>query len=78
MSDKYYTVVFVYPDGHIEELEEHFENGADAREQGNSLLAQVLNTEKFHGGFTEDKRDPYFMIVEVIGKRRNLVFESNR
>lgn len=77
MGEKYYKVVFVYPDGHIEEIEETFKEGLEAKEYGNNLLAQVANTEQFHGGLDEEKRNPYFMIVEVKGKKLKLVFESS-
>lgn len=78
MNNTYYTVVFVYPDGHIEEIEERFSKSSDAKEYGDNLLGQVYNTEKFHGGFSDDKRDPYYMIVEVVGKKRNMVYDSKR
>ena len=44
--EKRYKVVFVYPDGHIEEVDDIFTNGRDALEYGNNLLGQVINTEK--------------------------------
>ena len=74
--EKIYKVVFVYPDGHIEEIEEKFKEGSDALDYGNNLLNQVLHTEKFKNPFDEDKCDPYFMIVEVKGKKLKMVFES--
>ena len=76
MGEKYYKVVFVYPDGHIEEIEDNFNDGIEAKEYGNNLLAQVANTEQFYGGMDEEKHNPYFMIVEVKGKKLKLVFES--
>ena len=76
MAEKYYKVVFVYPDGHIEEIDQNFSEGLDAKEYGNSLLGQVINTEQFRGGSMEEKHEPYFMIVEVKGKKLHLVYES--
>lgn len=74
--EKIYKVVFVYPDGHIEEIEEAFNEGRDALEYGNNLLNQVLHTEQYKNPFEDNKQDPYFMIVEVNGKKMKMVFES--
>ena len=81
--EKYYKVVFVYPDGHIEEIEEMFRTGTEALEYGNGLIAQVHNTEGVFRGAEEDdefgfkeKIDPYYMILEIKGKRYRLVYDS--
>ena len=81
--EKYYKVVFVYPDGHIEEIEEQFKTGAEALEYGNGLIAQVNNTEGVFRGSDDDdefgfkeKIDPYYMILEIKGKKYRLVFDS--
>ena len=81
--EKRYKVVFVYPDGHIEEIEELFRNGKDALEYGRDLLAQVHNTEgvlnrrEIIDIFDERKTvEPYFMIVEINGKKYRLVYDS--
>lgn len=80
--EKQYRVVFVYPDGHIEEIDELFNKGADALEYGNNMLAQIAHTEKFHADpidddfFKREKIEPYFMIVEINGKKYRLVFDS--
>ena len=76
MGEKYYKIVFVYPDGHIEEIPEAFREGVDAKEHGNGMLSQVANTEQFHGGSDTDKREPYFMIVEIKGTKKKLVYDS--
>ena len=82
---KTFRVVFVYPDGHIEEIDDVFETGKDALEYGNNLLAQVLNTEGVFQrspdsddefGFKE-KVEAHFMIVELNGKKMHLVYDSN-
>ena len=81
--DKVYRVVFVYPDGHIEEIEELFHSGKDALEYGNSLLAQVHGTESVINRRANldifDEREsiePYFMIVELNGKKYRMVYDS--
>ena len=83
--EKYYKVVFVYPDGHIEEIQDQFQNGRDALDYGNNLIAQVKNTEGvFHRasyeldefGF-EKKQEAHFMIVEMNGKKYRLVYDSS-
>lgn len=82
---KFYKVVFVYPDGHIEEIDEQFQNGNDALEYGKNLLNQVRNTEGVlqrgsrHDddvfGFNE-KQQAHFMIVEMNGEQYRLVYDS--
>lgn len=81
---KYYKVIFVYPDGHIEEIQDQFETGRDALDYGNNLLNQVKNTEDVFqkSSFEQDdlgfkeKGKPHFMIVEMNGKKYRLVFDS--
>lgn len=81
--EKAYKLVFVYPDGHIEEIEQLFSKGQDALEYGNNLLGQVactenvLNRGKARDIFDEEKKiEPYFMIVELKGKKYRLVYDS--
>ena len=83
--EKAYRLIFVYPDGHIEEINQLFSKGQDALELGNSMLVQVRNTENIKGhrqpsgmdefGFREDV-EPYFMIVEIHNNKYHLVYES--
>ena len=81
--EKTYKLIFIYPDGHIEEVDEIFTVGKDALEYGNSLLAQVQNTEGvINRGVARDifdevkKIEPYFMIIEIKGKKQHLVYDS--
>ena len=82
--EKRYKLVFVYPDGHIEEIDDTFAKGKDALEYGNTLLGQVMHTEKFHDRkpvdiddfFDKKPIDPYFMIVELGNKKYHLVYDS--
>ena len=77
-----YKLVFVYPDGHIEEFDEIFRDEKKAIEYGESLIAQVQGTEgvmKPNGGglfASKRKRKPYFMIVSVEEGTYHLVYES--
>ena len=80
---KYYKIVFVYPDGHIEEIQDQFFKGKDALDYGNNLLNQVKYTEGVlpRGSFDDDfgfkkKQDPYYMIVEIDGKKYRMVYDS--
>lgn len=87
--EKQYKVVFVYADGHIEEIEELFQNGKEALEYGNNLLAQVSCTEGQTRGtknefieygdefLIKEKIKPHFMIVEIKGKKYRLVYDSD-
>ena len=59
--EKYYRVVFVYPDGHLEDIEDTFKSGADALECGNTIMAQISSTEQYRSKYSEDKKDPYFI-----------------
>lgn len=79
---KNYKLVFVYPDGHIEEIDNLFSDLDSAKMYGETLLGQVYNTESFINtgddeefGFSK-KIDPYFMVVELGGKKYRLVYES--
>ena len=83
MKEKSYKVVFVYPDGHIEEVDELFNTGKEALEYGKNLLGQVHGTESFLNRrpasdiFEErDPIEPYFMIIEISGKKYHLVYDS--
>ena len=74
--EKTYRVVITYPDGHIEEVQEHFKNGADALEYGNSILAQIPNTERYRSPFDDDKKEASFVIVEVYNNKQKIVYTS--
>lgn len=76
--EKYYRVIFVYPDGHLEDIEDTFKSGADALECGNTIMAQISSTEQYRSKYSEDKKDPYFMIVEIKGKKRTIVYDNRR
>lgn len=83
--EKIYKIVFVYPDGHIEDIDTEFHTGKEALEYGNNLLAQVYNTEGVFRGLSssgdefdfQEKKEPHFMILEVRGKKSRLVYDSN-
>ena len=55
--EKRYKLVFVYPDGHIEEIDYTFKSGHDALEYGDNLLGQVHNTEKLRDRSPVDVED---------------------
>ena len=81
--EKFYKITFVYPDGHIEEVDEIFYGGQEALDYGNNLLGQVAHTEKVLnrraiGDIFEERKsgEPYFMIIEHKGKNRRLVYDS--
>ena len=80
---KSYKLVFAYPDGHIEEDFDQFMELEKAKEYGEDLLGQVLNTESVFKGEDNDfgfskKHKPYFMVYEVEGEESHLVYESKR
>ncbi len=72
---KCFKLEFVYPDGHIEEIDEFFNTFEKAKEYGESLLVQVMNTEQFHAG-RKDASKAYFMIIEVSDESNRIVFNS--
>ena len=79
-----YRLVFVYPDGHVEDSFEQFMEKDKAIEYGESLLCQVQNTESvFKPGNDDDFgfkdiQNPFFMVYSVEGKKVRLVYESRR
>lgn len=72
-----YKVQITYPNGRVEVIEEDFKTGKDALEYGNSMLAQIAQTEKFHGGFSDDKQEARFYIIEIKGKKQRVVYDSS-
>ena len=81
--DKYYKLVFVYPDRQMEEVDETCFVGQEALDYGNNLLGQVEHTEKVlnrraNSDIFEERTssEPYFMILEIEGKKRRLVYDS--
>ena len=72
--EQYYIVEVSYPDGHVEEIEETFNKGLDALEYGKNMLAQITQTEQFHAD--GEKKEPYFVILVVKGKKRTIAFDS--
>ena len=79
---KLYKVVFVYPDGHLEETFDTFNDAHDALNYGNSLLAQVRGTGDIRDAsldnpFGRKKHKAYFMIVEISkDKSYSIVYDS--
>lgn len=79
-----YKVVFFYPDRHIEEVDEIFYFEEKAKEYGQQLLGQVVNTEGYLGKhrdgdgiFHRKKAKPSFMVIEIGGdKKYTVVFDS--
>ena len=83
MESVFYHVEVVFPDGHIEDINNHFTVLRDAVEFGNGMLAQIASNEHLRARDIDifDEResvDPYFMVVEVKGKKRKLVYDSRR
>ncbi len=75
---KTYALIFTYPDGHSEEIEEIFSDKKDAINYGSNLLNQVRHTEetKKEGVFGGEKRDAFFAVVEVSDKKKKIVYTS--
>ena len=74
-----YKLVFVYADGHIEEIDDTFSNEEKAIAYGDELLAQVGHTEAYlgqEGGLFRKKRKPYFMVIEIGDVTYHMVYES--
>lgn len=79
--NKYYKIQITYPNGHTSDLEPIFSAKDKAIEYGNGQLTQIRSTEQFYAskkdelGFSK-KIDPYFLVIEFDGEKRNIVFES--
>ena len=72
---KSFKLVFVYPNGRVEEIDEFFNTLEKAKEYGEGLLVQVMNTEQFHAG-RKDASTAYFMIIEVGDEGNRIVYNS--
>mgnify|MGYP007012478804 CR=1 FL=1 len=81
---KTYKVIMVYPDSHLEELEDVFKSGEQAKAHGNKILAEIPATERYRrheeeGEFSMRRKiKPYFMIHEFEGKAAKAVFDSRK
>lgn len=76
---KLYYVIMTYPSGKVEELQESFEQFADAKEYGLQLLNQVPHNENYRSpSFLEEERQvkPFFVIVEKSDKESRIVYDS--
>lgn len=74
-----YKVVFVYADGHIEEVDDTFFDEEKAIKYGEELLDQVGHTEAYLGndtGLFKRKRKPYFMVVQIGEGSYHMIYES--
>ena len=75
-----YKVVFVYADGHIEEIDDTFSSEEKAIQYGEELLGQVKNTESYLGsqerGLFKRKKKPYFMVIQISEGTYHMVYES--
>ena len=75
---KTFAVIFTYPDGHSEEIEEIFSDLKAAIEYGSSLLNQVRQTEeiKKEGMFGEESGEASFAVIELEEGKKKIVYTS--
>ena len=75
---KTFAIVFTYPDGHTEEIEELFSDLKEAIEYGSNLLNQVHQTEevKKEGKFDEEKSEANFAVVEIEDGNKKIIYAS--
>ena len=75
---KTFAVIFTYPDGHTEEIEEIFSELKAAIAHGTNLLNQVRHTEatKKAGVFGEKSGEPSFAVVQVTDHKKKIVYTS--
>ncbi len=75
---KTFAVIFTYPDGHSEEIEEIFSDLKAAIEYGSSLLNQVRQTEeiKKEGMFDEQSGEASFAVIELEEGKKKIVYTS--
>ena len=82
MEKMEYKVVFVYADGHIEEIDDTFSSEEKAIQYGEELLGQVKNTESYLGsqerGLFKRKKKPYFMVIQISEGTYHMVYESKQ
>ena len=75
----YFKVTFVYPDGHVNDFEDRYQELEDAIKFGNNHLVQVVNTERYHkdrGLFSKKPKKPYFQVNKVDDGLLTLVYDS--
>lgn len=78
-----YLVTVSYPDGHVEDIFEEFQELKPAVQYGLDLLNQVRATEQFKDpdykedefGFAE-AQEAYFYVTRVDDEGRKIVFDS--
>ena len=71
-----YKILFAYPNGRVEEIDQDFPTCKAAVEYGKSMLAQIPGMEEYRSPFEEEKRKPGFSVIEMDGKERKIVFNS--
>ena len=70
-----YYLMFSYPDGHVEEVEQSFSSLEAAIDYGNNLLNQVKATETFKKG-SKTSGKAHFDVLLVDLEKRTTVFKS--
>ena len=75
-----YEVQVTYPNGHSELVEETFRSFDAAVEFGKSMLAQIAQTEDYHGKGVffgrEKKQSATFVVIKREGEEHSIVFDS--
>ena len=78
-----YLVEMNYPSGKVELLDISFEKIEDADKYGHNMLIQIENTERFHkyeddGIGQAKKQKPYYLVLEVNGRNKEVVLDSRK
>lgn len=71
-----YKILFAYPNGRVEEIDEDFPTREAAIDYGKSMLAQIPSMEEYRSPFEEEKRKPGFSVVEKMAEESKIVYNS--
>ena len=71
-----YKILFAYPNGRVEEIDQDFQTREAAIDYGKSMLAQIPSMEEYRSPLEEEKRKPGFSVIEKTAKESKIVYNS--
>ena len=71
-----YRILFAYPNGRVEEIDEDFPTKEAAIDYGKTMLSQIPSMEEYRSPFEEEKRKPGFSVIEKTTEESKIVYNS--
>lgn len=71
-----YKILFAYPNGRVEEIDQDFPTREAAIDYGKSMLSQIPSMEEYRSPFEEEKRKPSFSVIEKTAEESKIVYNS--